>query len=370
MRYLTSISLALIAHVLLSIVVLMALACTATPAAPATPAIPAIPATPATLPTLTQRPAPTQTTLIPRILTPSPNFTRPTVSTKLAKYKDPDSAWEISYPSDWYRVNSSSIENPFGNQSIRIQLWENFTSAWTMVYDVHSAAQLTLALDSRSDGASPVVQVVSGKHVQINGYPAYLVDYLSNQGMHVSSEFRLKHRLTLFLMVEEDLFEVTVESDWDEWDTFESTAYEILNTFRLSSNTEKQQLVTPSSCEEADKIIVSDVTGKATSRAFASVSGYVTNYCSYPVDVQIKAAGFDEGGNIIGFGREDYSYGLDTDRPGMVLSMVLPFLHVNPNETVAVHFSMKTASMWEEESDAEKVKFVDIVVTEVIEVSK
>jgi hypothetical protein len=35
MRYLSSISLALIVHVLLSIVVLMALACTATPAAPA-----------------------------------------------------------------------------------------------------------------------------------------------------------------------------------------------------------------------------------------------------------------------------------------------------------------------------------------------
>jgi hypothetical protein len=39
MRYLTSISLALIVHVLLSIVVLMALACTAAPAPTATPTI-------------------------------------------------------------------------------------------------------------------------------------------------------------------------------------------------------------------------------------------------------------------------------------------------------------------------------------------
>jgi hypothetical protein len=335
------------------------LACATEPTLPARPT-----PTQATTPTQVLAPSPTAlaSAQIQRIQPPSPNFVRPSVSRQLTKYQNPHGQWEISHPSDW-TVLDSSIENPSGNQSIK---WQVSRFDWP-IYDVHSFAEGWLGGDARGDEKEPVVHVISGKHVQVGGYPAYLVDYLYNQGRHGSSEFRLKYRLALFLLGSEDLFKITAESDWDEWDSFESAAHEILDSFRPPPNMKKRQSSTPYPCESADKIIVSDVAGETKSGYFLSVSGSVTNSCSYPVDVRIKAAGFDKDGNIVVFGNENRYFADSADSKVRWRQMVLPSLHIDSNQTVPVKFFIQTASWSEQNVDSEKIKFVDIVAAEVID---
>ena len=279
-------------------------------------------------------------------------------------YEHSEEHWRISYPATW-EINTYRREE-YSNTSMVDADWTwelNITREDMLDWlsagpaDSYAAATRHLALVGDWDVDTPVRDAIflGGEDVTIEGYAAYLAEYLwvpDDPGIELGRE--TSWVLGLFLVLGTTQYVVTLEGPPARMLTSRAEMRDIVLSFQPPENGPPvafPALSYTSMCTTRDAIVTSDVKGDNVLNVFEDerineaiiVIGTVTNTCNYSLDFDLVGVVYDTNGAILGTSEKSYHYWRNErdsweDRKANYRLRPRPVFHLAPGWAEQVRF--------------------------------
>jgi len=163
---------------------------------------------------------------------------------------------------------------------------------------------------SRSAGKSNTLWL-DRKTISVSGHQGYEAEYLTwpektyDPAIRDSSyDSKPKHGLSIYLRVQDDLYELRAEIENHHWTEIEQSVRAILSSFD-SGRAPVAPLPYELVCDDPGRVVIDSVTGSVTGTTEPDSwmdivwKGTVENTCNQGVFLSIMAVALDEGGTVV-----------------------------------------------------------------------